>query len=64
MLEDIHTPVADADIEAMMMVSGHGDVYLEEDDGIYEKGDSFKSFHHQACQPISHQALLASFISI
>ena len=26
-----------------MMVNGHVDVILEEDDGIYEKGDSFKS---------------------
>jgi len=31
----------------------HGDVVLEEDDGIYEKGDTLKSFHHQARQLIS-----------
>ena len=26
---------------------------LEEDDGVYEKGDKFKSFHHQAKYPMS-----------
>jgi len=42
--EEIQTPVADVDIEAMMVVNGHGDVILKDDDGIYEKGDKFKSF--------------------
>jgi len=51
--EAIHVPVSDEDSTAMMAVSGHGDVILEADDGIYEKGDSFKSFNHQASQPIS-----------
>ena len=64
MPEEIHIPVTDVNIEAMMVVSGHGDVILDEDDGIYKKGDSLKSFHHQARQPISRQALLAGFISI
>jgi len=31
----------------MMMEHDYRDV-LEEDDGIYEKGDTIKSFHHQA----------------
>ena len=39
-------------------------VVLEEDDNIYEKGDTFKSFHHQARQPISRKALLAGFLSV
>ena len=56
--------MADADFEALMVVSGQDDVILEEDDRVYEKGDSFKSKHYQACQPISRLALLASFFSI
>jgi len=57
--EDIHTLVAEADIEALMVVSGHGDIVLEEDDKIYEKGKSFKSYHHQTRQSVSRSALLA-----
>jgi len=49
-------PVPDVDIEAMMVVSGHDDVVLEEDDGIYEKGDKFKSFHRQTSQSMSRHA--------
>jgi len=56
--------VADVDIEAMMVVSGHDDVVLEKDDGIYEKGDKFKKFHRQARQLMSRQALLAGFLSV
>jgi len=41
------------DILRMMREHDHGDVVLEEDDGIYERGDILKSFHHQARQPIS-----------
>jgi len=52
-LEEIQTKVADVDIETMMVVSRHGDIILEEDDRIYEKGDKFKSFHRQASQPVS-----------
>ena len=47
-----------------MVVSGHGDVILDEDGDIYEKGDMFKSFHHQASQSMSRKALLASFLSV
>ena len=57
--EEIHTLVADVDIKGMMTVSGHGDIVLEEDNVIYERGGSFKSFHHQA-----RQALLAGFFSV
>ena len=48
------------------MVREHdqGDIVLEEDDGIYEKDDTLKSFHHQARQPISRKALLAGFLSV
>jgi len=42
----------------------HRDVVLEEDDGIYEKGDTPNSFHHQARQPISQKAHLAGFLSV
>jgi len=34
-LEDIQVPIADADISKMMASSGHGDIILEKDDGIY-----------------------------
>ena len=37
---------------------------LEEDDGIYEKGDILRSFHHQARRPMSRKALLAGFLSV
>ena len=40
------------------------DIVLEEDDGIYEKSDILRSFHHQAYQPMSRKALLAGFLSI
>ena len=63
-LEEIQVQVVDKDIAAMMESSGHGNVVLEEDVGVNEIGDSFKSFHHQASQPISRRALLAGFISI
>jgi len=45
----------------MMREHDHGDVVLEEDDDIYEKGDTLKSFHYQARQLISQKALLAGF---
>ena len=37
---------------------------LEEDDGIYKKGDILRSFHHQARQPMSRKALLVGFLSV
>jgi len=46
-----------------MAASGHGDVILDEDDNIYEKGNRFKSFHHQA-KPMSRKALLVGFLSV
>ena len=48
----------------MMREHDHVDVILEEGAGIYEKRDTLKSFHHQACQPISRKALLAGFLSV
>ena len=48
----------------MMKENDHGQIILEEDKGIYEKGDTFKSFHHQARQLISRKALLAGFLSV
>ena len=47
----------------MMREHDHGDVVLEEDDSIYEKGDTLKSFYHQAHQPISWKVLLVGFMS-
>ena len=44
-----------------MKEHAQGDIVLEEDDGIYEKGDILRSFHHQARQPMSRKALLAGF---
>jgi len=38
-----------------------GDIILEEDDGIYEKGDILRSFHYLACRPMSQKAMLVAF---
>ena len=48
----------------MMRKHDHGDIVLEEDDDIYEKSDTLKSFHHQARQLISRKALLAGFLLV
>jgi len=61
---EIQFSVVEDNISRMMASSGHDDVVLDEDDGIYKKGDKFKSFHRQASQPMSQKALLASFLSI
>ena len=54
-----------SDVIAWVMANnGHRDVVLDEDDGIHEKGDRFKSFHHQVRQPMSRKALLVSFLSV
>jgi len=37
---------------------------LEEDDGIYEKGDILRSFHYQARRPMSRKAFLAGFLLV
>ena len=47
-----------------MQEHSEGDMILEEDDGIYEKGDILRSFHHQARRPMSQKALLAEFLSV
>ena len=47
-----------------MVSSRHDDIILEEDEGIYEKGNTFKSFHGQASQSMSQKALLAVFCSV
>ena len=56
--------VVEKNILRMMREHNHGDIILEEDDDIYEKGNSFKSFRHHAHQPISKKALLAGFLSV
>ena len=45
-MEENQFPVAEEDIARLMASSGHGGVVLEEDGGMYEKGNKFKSFHH------------------
>ena len=40
--------VVEKDILQMMKEHDHGDIFLEKYDSIYEKRDTFKSFHHQA----------------
>ena len=62
--EEAQFGVVEEDILQMMRKHDHEDVVLKEDDGIYEKGDTFKNFHHQARQPISRKALLADFLSV
>jgi len=62
--EEARFGVVEEDIFRMMRKHDHGDVVLEEDDGIYKKGDFLKSFHHQGRQPISWKALLADFLSV
>ena len=47
-----------------MREHAHRDIVLEEDDGIYEKDNTLKSFHHQARQPISQKAILAGFLLV
>ena len=47
-LEEIQATNSNAEIEARMVASECGDVIFEEDDGEYEKGESCKSYHHQA----------------
>jgi len=60
--EKVQFSISDADINQKMIFSTHEDVVLEENDGIYEKGDRFKSFHRQAKYPISRKALLAGLL--
>ena len=62
--ETVHCGVADDDTFRRMKEHAQGDIVLEEDDGIYEKGDILRSFHHHACQPMSQKALLAGFLLI
>jgi len=53
LLENLHTPVSDKWIARAMKAGSHEDIILEEDDGEYERGDTFLSFHCQALRPIS-----------
>ena len=62
--EEAHCGVADEDIFRRMGQHAQGDIVLEKDDGIYEKGDILRSFHHQARQPMSQKALLVGFLSV
>ena len=61
---EIHITIPNVGIQARMVASECGDVILEEDDGVYEKGDSFKSYHHQARQLLSHSTILAGFLPL
>ena len=51
--EEARFGVVEEDILWMMKEHHHGDIILKEYDGIYVNGDTLKSFHHQAQQPIS-----------
>ena len=62
--EEARSGLVEEDILRMMKENDHRDVVPEENDGTYEKGDTLKSFHHQARQPIYRKALLASFLSV
>ena len=62
--EDVQFSIPEEDIRQKMVSSAHEDIVLEEDDGIYERGDRFKSFHHQAKYPMSQKTLLAGFLSV
>jgi len=62
--EDVQFPMPEEDIRQKIISSDHEDIILEEDDEIYEKGDRFKSFHHQAKYSMSRKALLAGFLSV
>jgi len=57
--EEAQCGVADEDIFRKMKEHAQGDIVLEEDDGIYEKGDILRSG-----QPMSRKALLAGFLSV
>ena len=46
----------------MMREYDHGDIVLEEDDGIYEKGDTLKSSSGSSSD--SRKVLLAGFLSV
>ena len=64
MPEVAHYGVADEDIFQKMKEHAQVDIVLEEDDGIYEKGDILRSFHYQTRRPMSRKAMLASFLSV
>ena len=58
--EEARLGVVDEDILQMKKKHDHGDVILKEDDGIYEKEDILKSFHHHSSTYILKR-LLAAF---
>ena len=62
--EEARFGVVKEDILRMMREHDHADAVLKEDNGIYEKGDILKSFHHQTHQLTSQKALLAGFLSV
>ena len=63
-LKEARFGVVEDDILRMMREHDHGYTILEEDGNIYEKGNTLKSFHHQAHQSISRKTLLVSFLSV
>ena len=62
-LKDLQVLVKNRRIARAMKASGNGDIVFKEDDGEYEKGDTFLSFHRQARRPLSRRALLACYLS-
>jgi len=56
--------MVDKHISKTIVTSGHMDVVLNEDEGEYEKGDTFLSFHCLAARPISRKAMLAGYLSV
>jgi len=56
--------VSDEEIFRRMREHAQGDIVLEEDDDIYEKADILRSFHYQACRPMSRKVMLAGFLSV
>ena len=62
--EEVQFPISDTDINRKMIFNAHEDIVLEENVGIYDKGDRFKSFHRQAKHPMSRKALLVGFLSV
>ena len=59
--EEAQFRVIEEDILRMLREHDHRDVVLEEDDGIYKKGDTLKIFHTQSCQSISRKHFWPAF---
>ena len=62
--EEIGFVAIDEEVKIQMKDSRYRDFILKEDIRPYEPGELFKSYHHQARQPLSCQALLAGYLSV